>query len=174
MLNVIGSAAALSKIRGDDYERWLSATEALTAGTQGGARGLGFGTELGVIERGAIADLTAYRLDTVTFTPLNDPIRQLVYGERGAGLDFAMVAGDVVLRDGRFTRFDELRLLTEIQAEFETLEPQYAVAEASVAPMRAGSSRSIAARSPPPSRPTPIRPASRDPAHRRPATADRS
>ncbi len=39
--------------------------------------------------------------------------------------------------DGRFTRFDELRLLTEIQAEFEMLEPQYAVAEASGTPMRA-------------------------------------
>lgn len=137
MLNVVGAAAALSKIRGDDYSAWLSAGEALAAGTQGGARALGFGTGLGVIQVGALADLVAYRLDSVTFTPLNDPVRQLVYTERGAGLDFAMVDGDVVVRDGRLTRVDEPRLLAEIEAEFRTLEAQYDAAEASVAPVRA-------------------------------------
>jgi guanine deaminase len=137
MLAVAGSAAALSKIRGDDYGAWLTAGEALRAGTQGGARALGFAGELGVIERGARADLAAYRLDTVTFTPLNDPVRQLVYTERGAGLDFAMVGGEVAMRGGRLTRVDEGKLLAEIEAEFRALEAQYAAAEASVAPVRA-------------------------------------
>jgi guanine deaminase len=102
----------------------LSAREALTAGTQGGARALGFGSSLGVIERGALADLVAYRLDTLPFTPLSDPVRELVYAERGAGLDFVMVGGETILRDGRLTRVDETRLLAEI-AEFTALEPQY-------------------------------------------------
>ena len=137
MLNVVASAAALSKLRGDDYDRWLTAEEALRAGTQGGARALGFGDELGVIAPGARADLTAYRLDTVSFAPLNDPVRQLVYTERGAGIDFAMVAGGVVMRDGRLTRVDEPTLLSELDAEWQSLEPQYAAAEASVAPVRA-------------------------------------
>jgi len=45
-----------------------------------------------------------YRLDTVTFAPLNDPVRQPVYAVRGAGLDFAMVAGEVaILRRGLAT-----------------------------------------------------------------------
>src|SRR5207245_1542106 len=134
MLQVVGSAAALSKVRGDASSRWLSAREALTAATRGGAQALGFGTSLGVIERGAIADLVAYRLDTLPFTPLNDPVRQLVYAERGAGLDFAMVAGEVMLRDGRFTRVDEARLLAEIETEVAGLAAQFAAADASVAP----------------------------------------
>ena len=137
MLNVVGAAAALSKLRGDDYSAWLSAHEALTAATQGGARAFGFGADLGVVERGALADLVAYRLDTLPFTPLSDPVRQLVYAERGAGLDFAMVNGEVMLRDGRFTRVDEAQLLAEVEAEFAGLESQYAAAEASVAPVRA-------------------------------------
>src|SRR2546428_51100 len=137
MLQVVGSAAALSKVRGDDYSRWLSAREALTPATPGRAQALGFGTSLGVIERGAIADLVAYRLDTLPFTPLNDPVRQLVYAERGAGLDFAMVAGEVMLRDGRFTRVDEARLLAEIETEVAGLAAQFAAADASVAPVRA-------------------------------------
>lgn len=137
MLQVVGTAAALSKVRGDDYTAWLSAREALTAATQGGARALGFGASLGVIERGALADLVGYRLDTIPFTPLNDPVRQLVYAERGAGLDFAMVAGDVKVRDGRFTRVDEARLLADIQTEFAGLASQYAAAEAALAPLLA-------------------------------------
>jgi len=153
MLQVVGSAAALSKVRGDDYSRWLSAREALTAATRGGAQALGFGTSLGVIERGAIADVVAYRLDTLPFTPLNDPVRQLVYAERGAGLDFAMVAGEVMLRDGRFTRVDEARLLAEIETEVAGLAAQFAAADASVAPVRAAIEtvyrRSLAASVPP-------------------------
>jgi guanine deaminase len=135
MLQVAGSAAALSKLRGDDYAHWLSAEDVLRAGTVGGARALGFGDELGVIAVGARADLVGYRLDTATFTPLNDPVRQLIYTERGAGLDFSMVAGEIAMRDGRLTRVDEPKLLGEIEAEFRALEPQYVAAEASVRPV---------------------------------------
>ena len=137
MLQVAGTAAALSKIRGDEPGTWLSAREVLAAGTQGGARALGFGGNLGVLAPGALADLVAYRLDSVPFTPLHDPVRQLIYAERGAGVDFVMVDGEVALRDGRFTRVDEPRLLAEIQTEIDALAPQLAASEASVAPVRA-------------------------------------
>ncbi|MCZ2496559.1 amidohydrolase family protein [Xylophilus sp. Kf1] len=135
MLNVLGSAAALSKLRGDDFGRWLSAREALRAGTLSGGRALGFGESLGSLRVGAIADLVAYRTDTVTFAPMNDPVRQLVYGERGAGLDFSMVAGVVAIRAGRLVRIDEAALLREIDHEFRGLAERYTEAEASVAPI---------------------------------------
>jgi guanine deaminase len=133
MLNVVGSAAAVSKLRGTDPGRWLSAKEALHAGTLAGGRALGFGDALGSIRVGALADLAAYRLDSVTFTPRNDPLRQLVYAERGAGLDFAMVDGAVVVERGRLTRVDEAALLAEIEAEFRGLADRYRDAEASAA-----------------------------------------
>lgn len=136
MLQVAGAAAAVSKVRDADYATWLSAREVLAAGTQGGARALGFGTALGVVERGALADLVAYRLDSVPFTPLHDPVRQLIYAERGADIDFVMVNGEVAVRDGRLTRVDEPRLLAEIYQEMEKLDEQFAVSEASVAPVR--------------------------------------
>jgi 5-methylthioadenosine/S-adenosylhomocysteine deaminase len=137
MLQVAGVAAALSKVRGADYAAWLSAREVLVAGTQGGARALGFSNGLGVIEPGALADLVAYRVDSFPFTPLHDPVRQLIYAERGADIDFVMVNGDVALRDGRLTRVDEPRLLAEIHGEIEKLAEQFAVSESSVAPVRA-------------------------------------
>ncbi len=135
MLNVVGCAAALSKIRGDDYSGWLSAEEALAIATRGGAKSLGFDDRLGVIASGALADLVAYRLDTITFTPLNNPLRQLVYGERGAGLDFVMVAGESVMHEGRLIRIDEKRILTEIEAEFRSIESRFTDAEASAVPV---------------------------------------
>ncbi len=161
MLQVAGEAAALSKVRDADYATWLSAREVLAAGTQGGARAFGFGNGLGVIERGALADLVAYRLDSVPFTPLHDPVRQLIYAERGADIDFVMVNGDVTLRDGCFTRVDEPRLLTEIHREIEGLAEQLATSEASVAPVRAAMDalyrRSLLAEIPPDTYPARLR-----------------
>lgn len=144
MLNVLGSAAAVSKLRGEDPARWLTAREALRAGTLAGGRALGFGDTLGSIRVGAIADLVAYRLDSVTFTPLADPVRQLVYAERGAGLDFVMVGGEPVLSARRLLRVDEAALLAEADAEFRTLADRFTQAEASVAPILAAVERILA------------------------------
>ncbi|SEB14702.1 amidohydrolase family protein [Variovorax sp. YR216] len=135
MLNVLGSAAAVSKIRGDDHSRWLSAQEALHAGTLAGGKALGFGDRLGSLRVGATADLVAYRTDSITFTPMNDPVRQLVYAERGAGLDFSMVDGEIAIQGGRLARIDEAALLAEIEHEFSDLLPRFARAEADMVPV---------------------------------------
>ena len=153
MLTVLGSAAALSKIRGDDHSRWLSAQEAFRAATQGGARAFGFAGELGVIEPGALADLVAYRLDTIAFTPLNDPVRQLVYAERGSGVDFSMIGGRVVMRAGALTTIDEAKILAEIAREHAALAEQFDRAERSTTEVLRGMEkvyrRSLAAAIPP-------------------------
>ena len=135
MLQVVGTAAGLSKLRGPDGSRWLSAREAWQAGTLAGGRALGFGETLGSLKVGARADLVGYRLDSVSFTPLNDPLRQLTYAERGAGVDFCMVDGDVAMQAGRLTRIDEAALLNEISTEFHELVGRYAEAEAEAAPV---------------------------------------
>ncbi|MFT3666722.1 amidohydrolase family protein [Piscinibacter sp.] len=135
MLQVVGTAAGLSKLRGHAGARWLSAREAWQAGTLAGGRALGFGDTLGSLKVGARADLVGYRLDSVSFTPLNDPLRQLVYAERGAGVDFSMVDGQVAMQAGRLTRIDEAALLEEIATEFHGLAGRYAEAEADAAPV---------------------------------------
>lgn len=129
MQQVVAATALLHKVRGDDPARWLGAAEAWHAGTMGGAVALGRGTELGAVEEGRIADLALYRLDSIAFTPLNDPRGQLVYAETGAGLDTVLVEGEVVLRDGRPTRVDEPALLAEIAAEHRALLPELERAE---------------------------------------------
>ena len=134
MLTAAGTAAALSKIRGDDHSRWVTAKETLRAATLGGAQAFGYDA-LGAIRPGALADLVAYRLDSPAFVPLNDAVRQLVYAERGAAVDFVMVDGEPVLREGRFTTIDERAIVEEIAAEHAALAPRFDEAEASARPI---------------------------------------
>jgi guanine deaminase len=77
----------------------------------------------------------ACRTDRISFTPLTDPVRQLVYAERGASLDFSMVAGAVVMESGVLTTIDEAALLSEIEAEYRELESRFAAAEAATLPV---------------------------------------
>lgn len=135
MLNVMGTAAGVAKLRGEDPSRWLSAREVLSAATAGGARALGFGDSLGVIRVGARADLFACRTDRISFTPLTDPVRQLVYAERGASVDFSMVEGRTLMENGRITVLDEAALLAEIESEYRSLESRYAAAEQATLPV---------------------------------------
>jgi guanine deaminase len=62
---------------------------------------------------GARADLVAYRIDTPAFTPLNDPVRQLVYGEKGAAIDLTIVDGRIVIENGMLQSVNEQALLRE-------------------------------------------------------------
>lgn len=124
MLNAVGVGAALHKIYEPDYRRWLTAQETFEAATLGGARALGLADRLGRLQVGYKADLVGYSLDAPSLTPLNDPVRQVVYGERGSGVDTVIVDGRIVLRDGRCTLIDEVALLREAQDAHAELQEQ--------------------------------------------------
>ena len=143
MLTALGTAAGLGKIRDTDYRKWLTANEALHAATVGGATALGLADRLGTIEVGRSADLVAYRLDAIPFVPLSDPVRQLVYAERGASISDVLVEGEWVMRDGQLARIDELAILREINASFATLEDTFQAAEASVGPLHAAMAKVV-------------------------------
>ncbi|WP_375460270.1 amidohydrolase family protein [uncultured Enterovirga sp.] len=131
MQNALYLAALLQKLRGD-YTTWVGATEAFEAATMGGARALGRAGELGAVGAGRKADLVAYRLDTTPFTPLNDPLQQLVYAAGRSEIDLVMVDGAVTMRDGRLTRVDESALLAEIAETHARIEPELTASEADV------------------------------------------
>ena len=127
MQNVLYLTPLLQRLR-PDKSAWLLAKDVYRAATLGGAKGFGRGKELGVVAKGRIADLVAYRLDGIDFTPLNDPINQLVYSGRKA-IDLVMVDGEVIMANGRLTRIDEDRLLDEVRAVHARLQPLLLAAE---------------------------------------------
>lgn len=91
------------------------AVDALRAATVGSAAAIGLGGEIGSLRPGARADLVLVDLQQPAFAPLNDVVRQLVYGETGAGVRHVLVDGRVVLRERRATLIDEASLYADIE-----------------------------------------------------------
>jgi cytosine/adenosine deaminase-related metal-dependent hydrolase len=81
--------------------------------TEGGAAAAGDRDRLGRIEPGRHADLVLLDLDSLAFTPLNDPLRQLAFGSTAAAVHSVLVAGRFSLRDGGLTGIDEQAVLAE-------------------------------------------------------------
>lgn len=136
MLNAMGVGAVLPNLSSPDMKQWLTAAEILRASTEGGATALGMGNEIGRIAVGMKADLVGYRLDSTTFTPLNDPVRQIVYAERGSNLNLVVVDGQIVMRDGRLTTIDETAILREAQAAHAELIDQLTSSQVDTAPFK--------------------------------------
>lgn len=114
-------AAFLHRAELPERRRWVSARDALRMATTGGARAMRLGRRVGAIAPGQGADLALYRLDSPSWTPLNDPVAQLVFAESGSSVDCVMVAGRILLEDGRVTAFDAPAALAEIDGMVASL-----------------------------------------------------
>ena len=130
----VAAAALLSGLRGTP-DSWVSAREAFRIATTGGAVALGLEREIGRIAPGHRADLVLYRLDRAPFMPLNDPLRQLVFGEYGANVATVIVDGRLVFDQGRLLTIDEDRLFADLADTHARLMPGIVQAEADAAAM---------------------------------------
>lgn len=130
MLRVVANTALIHKLRGDDYRRWIGAEEALKAATVGGAKALGLDNHIGRLAPGLRADLVLYNLNGPAFTPLNDPLRQLVFSESGTGIHSVYVDGEKVVSDGRLTKLDQGDISRRIEKTMTSLRPAIEASEA--------------------------------------------
>ncbi len=116
-LDLIGemrTAALLAKgVAGDPGA--FDAASVLRAATLGGARALGLGDQIGSIEAGKWADLTALRFDAIRLMPIYDPVAKLVYAGSRDEVSDVWVAGERRLRDGRIPDFDEAALAVRLR-----------------------------------------------------------
>jgi cytosine/adenosine deaminase-related metal-dependent hydrolase len=113
LFEVMKLAAIVHRIGEPDGARWPSTRDAFRLGTIGGARALGLDRDVGSIEAGKKADLVLLDADAVSLVPLNDPVSQLVYWESGQSVRTVVVNGEIVLDEGRPTRFDADALRAE-------------------------------------------------------------
>jgi len=114
--SVMKTAALIHTIGDSNPDRWPVANEILQCMFEGGAAAMRQTHRIGRLAPGFQADLVMLDLDTLPFTPLNDIARQLVYADASRAVVMTMVAGHVVVRNGKLLSIDEPALRQEARA----------------------------------------------------------
>jgi 5-methylthioadenosine/S-adenosylhomocysteine deaminase len=116
-------AGLIHSITDPEYRNWPKAQEVLWATIRGGARAMRNEGTVGVLASGYEADLILLDLNTLNFTPLNDIYRQLIYCETGSSVVLTMVAGKIIVEDGKVLTVDE----ESLKAEARELMKEYRI-----------------------------------------------
>jgi 5-methylthioadenosine/S-adenosylhomocysteine deaminase len=114
-------AAILGRTSERDRHRWVTARQALAMATAGGAKAVQMPRLIGRIEPGYRADIVLYDLDTAAWTPLNDPVRQMVFAETGSSVDTVIVDGRVLVERGEITAFDARAIRAEAKPMLQAI-----------------------------------------------------
>lgn len=85
----------------------------LHAATEAGAVAMGLGDDLGRVAPGMGADLTIINLARPHLVPHNDPLGTLVHTGQGRDVSHVIVAGDILVEEGRPTRCDMAEVMRE-------------------------------------------------------------
>jgi len=122
MYEAMRIASLASKVRGPDWQRWITTKEVLEAATAGSAKALGFGDKLGRLVPGCKADIVFLDLENVNWIPLNDPVNALVHTEDGSAVHSVMVGGRMVLENRKLANVDLAKLAREAENARQRLE----------------------------------------------------
>jgi 5-methylthioadenosine/S-adenosylhomocysteine deaminase len=112
MHEVMRLAVMLQRPFEPDRRKWPTTTDALVMATIAGGRAM-MCEGLGTLAPGAPADFVLHDLSAPFWTPLNDPLHQLVFGASGATIDTVVVDGRVLMEDRQIKAFDPAPILTE-------------------------------------------------------------
>ncbi len=93
-----------------------TASDALRLATLGGAEALGLDDEIGSLEIGKRADLTAIDLSGPWAQPVHDVETAIVFSASGRDVALTVVDGEILYRDGEYLRLDPAGIRTELEA----------------------------------------------------------
>jgi len=100
-------AGLIHNITDPEYRHWPNSREILWSLIRGGAQAMRNGGKVGVLAPNYEADLIILDLNTLNFTPLNDIYKNLVYCETGSSVIMTIVAGKIVMENGKILTVDE-------------------------------------------------------------------
>lgn len=115
MFSEMRLAAMLQKVR--ESPKALPAATVLKMATIEGARALHLEHEIGSIEVGKRADLQLLDLNSLHTVPSPDPVSTIVYSASPQNVETVIIAGKVVLRDGRLETLNESEILNAAGSE---------------------------------------------------------
>jgi 5-methylthioadenosine/S-adenosylhomocysteine deaminase len=125
MFEAMRFAALLHKLVTGNPET-MPAGQVLELATRRGAEALGMADRIGSLEAGKQADVIAVSVAGARQTPMFDPISHLVYVSRGADVRTTIVAGRVLMREGRVRTIDRDRVLRDARAIAEIVRKSVA------------------------------------------------
>lgn len=121
MFDSMRIAAFVSRVVSPEYTTWLETADVIDMATVGSAEALGLGDQIGRLEPGYYADIVFLDLTNLNFVPFNDPTNQIVFCEDSSAVKSVMIGGRMILDDGRFTTFDYLKMLADVEAAVDRL-----------------------------------------------------
>lgn len=99
-----------------------TAAQVFQMATEYGAQTTGFAPEIGTLAPGKAADLVAIDWQQIAY-PYLDPdvpiIDAVIHRSKTSGVDTVMVAGEVILKQGKFTKVDKAAVLAELAASLQ-------------------------------------------------------
>ena len=107
-------AALLHRPFEPDRNRWPSARDVHEMATVSGGIAMCC-PDLGTLRIGAPADFVLHDIAQPSWLPMNDPLQQLVFSGTGRTVRSVIVAGRVLLAEGRVTAFDPDPILREVR-----------------------------------------------------------
>jgi 5-methylthioadenosine/S-adenosylhomocysteine deaminase len=121
MLNEMRLAALLGKIASGDAAS-PSAWDVLKMATVNGAELMGLSEQIGTLESGKYADITAINLDRINSTPVYDPVSTLVYSTQSSQVSHVWVAGQLNVKNGELLSLDIQHLQDKAKHWAEKIE----------------------------------------------------
>lgn len=101
----------------------ITAQTAFEMATINGAKALAMDNEIGSLVPGKSADLVIHSLDRIESRPrFRNPVVNLVYHSLSSTVRSVMVQGEFIFDHGKFTRFDELEVLRQLDIRSPAIE----------------------------------------------------
>lgn len=102
MFMLLKLAFSLQRIMQPDYRLWPTNDQIFKMAFSNGASYCGLAESIGSLEVGKKADLVLFNLKTTSFSPLNNPLDQLLCLEDGSSIEQIYINGNCVFKSGNF------------------------------------------------------------------------
>lgn len=122
MLEEMNLASMIGKGINHDPQ-FLKAKDIFKLATLNGAKMQGR-ENCGAIKVGNKGDIVIFDMNHITMRPLIDPLSNVLYSASTEAISINMVDGEVIYKDGKFTKIDEEKVLKEIDKIVERISSQ--------------------------------------------------
>ncbi|MED3716503.1 amidohydrolase [Geobacillus thermodenitrificans] len=125
MFEIMRLAVMIHRLEETNYEKWPQPEHVFKMATIGGAKALGDDGRRGKIKKGFIADLVLINKNSTVFSGIHDLVSQLVFYENGSDINYVMIDGNWILKDGKITTFCEEEVIKKAQERFEDISERF-------------------------------------------------